>query len=93
MTPTLSSANSKEAPPRSWLGPNARAAAYIVVLLAINSIFLASAATCLSLFFSSMGGYALAKYRFGARGAIHGALRSKVGHEAAISSQILALER
>jgi hypothetical protein len=39
LTPTLSSANSKEAPPRSWLGPNARAAAYIAVLLAINGYF------------------------------------------------------
>ena len=36
----------------------------------VNSIFLASAGTCLSLFFSSMGGYALAKYRFAARGAL-----------------------
>jgi ABC-type glycerol-3-phosphate transport system permease component len=33
-----------------------------------NSLFLASAGTCLTLFFSSMGGFALAKYRFRARG-------------------------
>ena len=30
----------------------------------LNSIFLASAHTVISLFFSSLGGYALAKYRF-----------------------------
>jgi len=35
-----------------------------------NSLFLASAGTALSLIFSSMGGYALAKYRFAGRGAI-----------------------
>jgi multiple sugar transport system permease protein len=35
-----------------------------------NSIFLASAGTCLTLFFSSLGGYALAKYKFAARGPI-----------------------
>jgi ABC-type glycerol-3-phosphate transport system permease component len=35
-----------------------------------NSLFLASSGTTLSLFFSSMGGYALAKYRFAGRGAI-----------------------
>jgi multiple sugar transport system permease protein len=33
----------------------------------INSLFLASAATFLSMLFSSMGGYALAKYRFRGR--------------------------
>ena len=36
----------------------------------VNSLFLASAGTTLSLFFSSMGGYALAKYRFPGRGPI-----------------------
>ena len=36
----------------------------------INSLFLASAGTCITLFFSSMGGYALAKYRFPARNAL-----------------------
>ena len=35
-----------------------------------NSLFLASSGTALSLLFSSMGGYALAKYRFRGRGAI-----------------------
>jgi ABC-type glycerol-3-phosphate transport system permease component len=35
-----------------------------------NSLFLASATTFLSLLFSSMGGYALAKYRFAGRGAV-----------------------
>ena len=35
-----------------------------------NSVFLASAGTVLSMFFSSMGGYALAKYRFRGRGPI-----------------------
>src|SRR5215203_3259069 len=35
-----------------------------------NSLFLASAGTFISLVFSSMGGYALAKYRFRGRGAI-----------------------
>ena len=35
-----------------------------------NSIFLASAGTCLTLLFSSMGGYALAKYRFRGRQAL-----------------------
>jgi ABC-type glycerol-3-phosphate transport system permease component len=35
-----------------------------------NSIFLASTGTCLTLLFSSMGGYALAKYRFPGRQAI-----------------------
>ena len=35
-----------------------------------NSLFLASAGTALSLLFSSMGGYALAKYRFRGRAAI-----------------------
>src|SRR3954466_6772454 len=34
-----------------------------------NSVFLASAGTMLSMFFSSMGGYALAKYRFRGRNA------------------------
>ena len=36
----------------------------------VNSLFLASATTILSLVFSSMGGYALAKYRFPGQGAI-----------------------
>jgi ABC-type glycerol-3-phosphate transport system permease component len=35
-----------------------------------NSLFLATTGTALSLLFSSMGGYALAKYRFRGRGAI-----------------------
>jgi ABC-type glycerol-3-phosphate transport system permease component len=35
-----------------------------------NSLFLASAGTFLSLFFSSLGGYALAKFRFRGRGAV-----------------------
>ena len=35
-----------------------------------NSLFLASTGTALSLLFSSMGGYALAKYRFRGRSAI-----------------------
>ena len=35
-----------------------------------NSLFLASAGTMLSLVFSSMGGYALAKYRFAGRGPV-----------------------
>jgi multiple sugar transport system permease protein len=35
-----------------------------------NSVFLATAGTCLTLLFSSMGGYALAKYRFRGRAAI-----------------------
>lgn len=35
-----------------------------------NSVFLASAGTFLTLVFSSMGGYALAKYRFAGRGPI-----------------------
>src|SRR5581483_1750950 len=34
------------------------------------SLFLASAGTFISLVFSSMGGYALAKYRFPGRGAV-----------------------
>ncbi len=38
----------------------------------VNSIFLASAGTFLSLVFSSMGGYALAKYQFKGRGALLG---------------------
>jgi ABC-type glycerol-3-phosphate transport system permease component len=37
---------------------------------ALNSLFLASAGTFISLVFSSMGGYALAKYRFRGRGLI-----------------------
>jgi multiple sugar transport system permease protein len=36
----------------------------------LNSLFLASTATILSLVFSSMGGYAIAKYRFFGRGAL-----------------------
>ena len=36
----------------------------------VNSLFLASATTILSLIFSSMGGYALAKYRFPGQNAI-----------------------
>ena len=36
----------------------------------VNSLFLASAGTFISLVFSSMGGYALAKYRFAGRSAI-----------------------
>ena len=36
----------------------------------VNSIFLACAGTSLSLIFSSMGGFALAKYQFGGRGAL-----------------------
>ena len=36
----------------------------------VNSLFLASATTIVSLVFSSMGGYALAKYRFPGQGAI-----------------------
>jgi multiple sugar transport system permease protein len=36
----------------------------------INSLFLASASTTISLFFASMGGYALAKYQFNGRKAI-----------------------
>jgi arabinooligosaccharide transport system permease protein len=36
----------------------------------VNSLFLASAGTFLSMVFSSMGGYALAKYRFRGRGAV-----------------------
>jgi multiple sugar transport system permease protein len=36
----------------------------------INSLFLASTGTMLSLFFSSLGGYALAKYKFRGRNAI-----------------------
>lgn len=36
----------------------------------LNSVFLASAGTIISLFFSSLGGYALAKYRFRGRGPI-----------------------
>jgi ABC-type glycerol-3-phosphate transport system permease component len=35
-----------------------------------NSLFLASAGTFITLVFSSMGGYALAKYRFAGRGAL-----------------------
>lgn len=35
-----------------------------------NSLFLASAGTIISLLFSSMGGYALAKYRFKGKGAV-----------------------
>lgn len=35
-----------------------------------NSLFLASAVTVISLFFSSLGGYALAKYRFAGRNVI-----------------------
>src|SRR5207248_2355086 len=35
-----------------------------------NSLFLASASTFLAMMFSSMGGYALAKYRFRGRGPI-----------------------
>jgi ABC-type glycerol-3-phosphate transport system permease component len=35
-----------------------------------NSLFLASAATVTSVFFCSMGGYAVAKYRFPGRGAV-----------------------
>ena len=38
----------------------------------VNSLFLASTATSLSLFFSSMGGYALSKYDFKGRGAVMG---------------------
>jgi ABC-type glycerol-3-phosphate transport system permease component len=36
----------------------------------VNSVFLASAGTVLSMFFSSMGGYALSKFRFRGRNAI-----------------------
>jgi len=36
----------------------------------VNSLFLASAGTIISLFFSSLGGYALAKYKFKGRAAI-----------------------
>lgn len=36
----------------------------------VNSLFLASTSTVVSLFFCSLGGYALAKYRFRGRGAL-----------------------